>query len=125
NGAGYDDWMTRLLAAAPSSSRRVVTVANVLHVSGQDPNPHLWYDAPALPLVVTAIGDALAAADPGQAPAYRVGVRRAVATLQPLLTAVRTLTSRFAGAPVAYTERVPGLLLQAAGLRVLTPPSFA
>jgi zinc/manganese transport system substrate-binding protein len=29
------------------------------------------------------------------------------------------------GDPVAYTERVPGYLLAAAGLRVLTPPGFA
>lgn len=125
NGAGYDDWMANLLAASPSSSRRVVTVADVLHVHGSDPNPHLWYDAPALPRVVTAIGDALAAADPAHAPAFHAGMRRTIARLRPLLAAVATLKTRFAGAPVAYTERVSGLLLGAAGLRVLTPPSFA
>jgi zinc/manganese transport system substrate-binding protein len=38
---------------------------------------------------------------------------------------VAQLADREAGAPVAYTERVPGLLLAAAKLRVLTPPSFA
>jgi zinc/manganese transport system substrate-binding protein len=32
---------------------------------------------------------------------------------------------RYPGAPAAYTERVPGYLLAAAGLRVLTPPGFA
>ncbi len=125
NGAGYDDWMTKLLAAAPSSHRRLVTVAAVLHVSGADANPHLWYDAPALPRVVTAIGTTLALADPAHAVDYRVGIRRAIAGLQPLLRAVGRLRARFAGVPVAYTERVPGLLLAAAGLRVLTPPSFA
>jgi zinc/manganese transport system substrate-binding protein len=125
NGAGYDDWMNKLLAAAPSSSRRVVTVADVLHVSGFDPNPHLWYDAPALPQAVTAMGDALAAADRAHAPSYRAGVARTIASLKPLQDAVTQLKARFAGAPVAYTERVPGLLLADAGLRVLTPPSFA
>jgi zinc/manganese transport system substrate-binding protein len=125
NGAGYDDWMGKLLAAAPSSHRRVVTVADVLRVRGSDPNPHLWYDAPALPRVVAAIANALTGADPAHAADYRAGVARTVAGLQPLLTAVSELKTRYAGAPVAYTERVPGLLLAAAGLRVLTPPSFA
>jgi zinc/manganese transport system substrate-binding protein len=125
NGAGYDDWMSKLLAAAPSSHRRVVTVADVLGVRGADPNPHLWYDAPALPRVVAAIGAALTRADPAHAAEYRDGVRRTVSGLQPLLAAVTGLKARYAGAAVAYTERVPGLLLTAAGLRVLTPASFA
>jgi zinc/manganese transport system substrate-binding protein len=125
NGAGYDDWMTRLLAAAPSRDRQVVTVADVLHVTGADPNPHLWYDTPALPAVVTAIGAALAAADPPDAEAYRTGTSTAIAGLQPLLQAVNQLKAADHGLPVAYTERVPGLLLAAAGLRVLTPPGFA
>jgi zinc/manganese transport system substrate-binding protein len=125
NGAGYDGWIAKLLAAAPSSTRQLVDVAAVLRVSGPDANPHLWYDPPALPRVVTAIGAALAQADPPHAGDYRAGVRRTIARLQPLLDAVRRLKARFAGAPVAYTERVPGLLLAAAGLRVLTPASFA
>jgi zinc/manganese transport system substrate-binding protein len=125
NGAGYDDWISKLLAATPSSKRQSVDVAAVLRVSGPDANPHLWYDTPALPRVVTAIGAALARADPSHAEDYRAGVRRTIARLRPLLDAVRQLRARFAGAPVAYTERVPGLLLAAAGLRVRTPASFA
>jgi zinc/manganese transport system substrate-binding protein len=64
-------------------------------------------------------------ADPARRAHFRAGVARTLADLRPLLRAVQTLRGRFAGAPVAYTERVPGLLLDAAGLRVLTPPSFA
>ena len=125
NGAGYDDWMSKLLAAAPSSGRQVVTVAEVLHVTGSDPNPHLWYDTPALPQVITAIGNGLIAADPAHETDYRAGISHTLAGLRPLQQAVTQLADRDAGAPVAYTERVPGLLLAAAKLRVLTPPSFA
>jgi zinc/manganese transport system substrate-binding protein len=125
NGAGYDDWMTKLLAAAPASGRHVVTIADVLHVTGSDPNPHLWYDTPALPQVITAIGDSLIAADPVHTADYKAGVLRTLAGLRPLQQAATQLADRDAGAPVAYTERVPGLLLAAAKLRVLTPPSFA
>ena len=125
NGAGYDDWMQKLLAAAPSDTRQVVTIAEALHVSGEDPNPHLWYDVPALPTVITAIGSALSAADPAHTADYRQGVSRSIAGLRPLQRALTDLEERDAGAAVAYTERVPGLLLEAAHLKVLTPPSFA
>jgi zinc/manganese transport system substrate-binding protein len=125
NGAGYDPFMDRLLAASPDATRRVVRVADVLHVTGSDPNPHLWYDTPALPVVVAAIASAMAKADPANAAAYRAGARRTEAALRPLEHAVNELGRTDAGDPVAYTERVPGYLLAAARLRVLTPTGFA
>ncbi len=45
NGAGYDSWMRSLLAA-DGGNPRLVDAATVLHVTGSDPNPHLWYDLP-------------------------------------------------------------------------------
>jgi zinc/manganese transport system substrate-binding protein len=125
NGAGYDSWMDRLINASPKSDRQVVTVADVLGVTGSNPNPHLWYDAPRMSRVVEAIGQALETADPPHQNDYRDGVRRTVAALQPLLTAVADLRARFARTPVAYTERVAGYLLDAAGLDVRTPPAFS
>ncbi len=74
NGDGYDDWMTKLLDAAPSPRRRLVTVADVVPQPGPDPNPQLWYDTPALPQIVTTIGDTLAAA--GRRPAAAGGPLR-------------------------------------------------
>ncbi|HEX3823331.1 MAG TPA: zinc ABC transporter substrate-binding protein [Mycobacteriales bacterium] len=125
NGAGYDPFMDRLLAASPSSKRTVVRVSDVLHVTGSDPNPHLWYDAPRLAIVVKAIAAALSTADPANATAYRTGAVQTIAALQPLENAVKALKATDAGDPVAYTERVPGYLLAAAGLPVLTPTGFA
>jgi zinc/manganese transport system substrate-binding protein len=125
NGVGYDTWMDRLLAASPSRHRRVVTAARVLHVGGNDPNPHLWYDVAAMPHVVRAMAAAFIAADPRHAQDYRHRLRLTLGALQPLQDAVTRLKHRHAGAPVAYTERVPGLLLAEAGLVVLTPPGFA
>ena len=124
NGLGYDAFMSRLESAAPSSSRTVVTIADVLGVHGTDANPHLWYDVPALPKIAAAIEQALAAADPAHAGAYRSGLRTFVAGLAPLQAAVAKIRTAYAGAPVAYTEPVPGYLIQAAGLRNLSLSSF-
>jgi zinc/manganese transport system substrate-binding protein len=124
NGLGYDAFMTKLENSAPSSSRAVVTMANVLGVRGKDANPHLWYWVNGLHRLAGAIGGALERADPRNARAYRAGVRRFDRSLLPLGTEVAAMHNRFGGTPVAYTEPVPGYLVQAAGLRNLAPKSF-
>jgi zinc/manganese transport system substrate-binding protein len=124
NGLGYDAFMTKLENAAPSGSRIVVTVADVLGVHGKDANPHLWYDLPQLGRIATAIAAALERADPHHAAAYRAGLSRFDRSLGPLRDEVATIRARFLDAPVAYTEPVPGYLVAAAGLRNLAPDSF-
>jgi zinc/manganese transport system substrate-binding protein len=124
NGLGYDAFMTKLEDAAPSKSRRVVTMADVLGVRGKDANPHLWYDVPRLDRIAGAIADAFVQADPPHASAYRAGLSRFERSLAPLRREVATIREQFHGAPVAYTEPVPAYLLTAAGLRNLAPDSF-
>ena len=124
NGLGYDAFMTRLENAAPSKNRVVVTMADVLGVHGKDANPHLWYDVPRLDRIATAIAAAFARADPSHTVAYHSGLRRFERSLAPLRHEVATTRARFGGAPVAYTEPVPGYLVAAAGLRNLAPDSF-
>jgi zinc/manganese transport system substrate-binding protein len=124
NGAGYDDFMGRLESASPSSSRIVVTIADVLGVRGRDANPHLWYDVPRLPRIAGAIAAGLEKADAKHADAYRAGLDRFVKSLRPLDEEVRRIRARYAGRPIAYTEPVPGYLVTALGLRNLAPASF-
>jgi zinc/manganese transport system substrate-binding protein len=124
NGLGYDAFMTKLEDAAPSNSRTVVTMADVLGVHGNDANPHLWYDVPQLGRIGAAITAAFSRADPSHASAYRRGLHRFERSLGPLQREVATIGDRFGGAPVAYTEPVPGYLVSAAGLRNLAPDSF-
>jgi zinc/manganese transport system substrate-binding protein len=124
NGAGYDGWMSSLLGA-DSGHRTVINAGHVLHITGSDPNPHLWYDIPEVPKVAAAISAALTKADPGDAPKFRRNLARFDASLEPLTAELAAIKSHFAGAPVAYTERVPGYALSVAGLNVKTPVGFA
>lgn len=124
NGLGYDAFITRLEDAAPSKNRVVVTIADVLGVRGNGANPHLWYDVPHLDRIAAAITGAFTRADRAHAVAYRRGLRRFERSLDPLRREVATIRARFHGAPVAYTEPVPGYLISAAGLRNLAPDSF-
>jgi zinc/manganese transport system substrate-binding protein len=124
NGLDYDSFMGRLERAAPSSGRRVLTIADALGEHGDRANPHLWYDVPALPKVAAAIESALAAADPKHAAGYRRRLRDVTTSFAPLQRAVAAIRAAHAGAPVAYTEPVPAYLVDAAGLRNLAPSSF-
>ncbi len=124
NGAGYDTWMRSLLAA-DNGHRSVVTAASVLHVTGSDPNPHLWYDIPAVPKIAAAIAAALAKAAPADAATFRANLATFDASLAPLDATLATIRTRFHHVGVAYTERVPGYALAVAGLDVKTPPGFA
>jgi zinc/manganese transport system substrate-binding protein len=124
NGLGYDAFMTRLENSSPSKSRVVVTIADVLDVHGTAANPHLWYDVPRLARIAGAIAAAFARVDPSHAGAYRRGLRRFDRSLEPLRREIERIRARFHGAPVAYTEPIPGYLVAAAGLRNLAPDSF-
>lgn len=123
NGLGYDTFMGRILGSV-GGHRRVVTMAAVLGEHG-DANPHLWYDLPRLPVAAAAVEAAMAGADPAHRAGFAAGLARFDRSLRPLDREVAVIRARHAGAAVAYTERVPGYLLAAAGLRVVTPPGFA
>jgi zinc/manganese transport system substrate-binding protein len=124
NGVGYDAFMTKLENASPSSQRSVLTIADALGIHGRDANPHLWYDVPALARIAGAIAGQLVEADPGHAHAYRTGLAAFNASLGPLRREVAHIRDAFGGSPVAYTEPVPGYLLDAAGLKNLAPTGF-
>ena len=124
NGAGYDTWMSSLLGA-DGGSARVVNAADVLHITGSDPNPHLWYDIPRVPTVAAAIAAALEKAAPQDAATFKANLAAFDASLAPLTATLATIKTHFHNVPVAYTERVPGYALSLADLHVVTPPGFA
>jgi len=125
NGLGYDDFMDKLFVASPQPGRNVLNVADVMRISGSDANPHLWYAIDKLPDVANAIADRLGSADPSDAAAFIANANTFIDSLKPVNAAISDLKAKFPGAPVGYTERVPGYLVEAAGLKLATPASFA
>jgi zinc/manganese transport system substrate-binding protein len=125
NGVGYDSFMDRLLDAAPASGRKVIRVDQLVDAAGDDANPHLWYDPQNAARLAQAAARALGEADPRHAADYRRGAGAFVRGLDPLEHEIALLRRSFAGAPFAYTERVPQYLTDRIGLRLLTPRAFA
>lgn len=124
NGLGYDDFMDKLLAASPNSSRQNLSVAKILNASS-NANPHLWYDLQRVPEAAAKMELAMEVADPTHKADYQANLKAFDNSLKPILEAIAMIKLRHAGAPVAYTERVPGYLLEAAGLSIKTPTGFA
>ncbi len=125
NGLGYDDFIDKLLAVSSGNKRQVLSVQKLLNVTGDNPNPHLWYDLPRIPAVADAFEQALIAKDPAHASAYAANLATFKSSLKPVLSVIQKIKTTYPHAPVAYTERVPGYLLAAAGLDAKTPAGFA
>jgi len=125
NGAGYDDFLTKLLGATSGGNRAVIDIQAVLGKTGSDVNPHFWYDVPHVPRIASAIETALARIEPANTPSFQANLAAFDASLQPIAAVISQIRERHLHAPVAYTERVPEYLLIAAGLDVKTPAGFA
>ena len=115
NGANYDSWMDKLLAAGPRRDRIVVNAAQLIKYKVGD-NPHLWYDPVTMPAVAVAIADALVKADSAQAAEYGARLKTTVAALDQITQRVAQLKAKHGGTPVTATEPVFGLMARALGL---------
>jgi zinc/manganese transport system substrate-binding protein len=115
NGADYDPWMEKLLAAAPIAGRQVIVAAALMGKKPGD-NPHLWYDPATMRAVAAATATALAAQDPAHAPDYTKRQQAFATTLDQLDTKIAALRTRYAGVKVTATEPVFGLMATALGL---------
>ncbi len=117
NGADYDPWMAKLVAATAVPGRTVLVAADLAHRRAGE-NPHLWYDPAVMPVVASALADALAAADPAQAAAYRQRLAAFRQSLEPLARKIADMRARHAGVAITATEPVFGYLAAALGLEM-------
>lgn len=121
NGADYDPWMAKLLAASKGSQRVTIVAADLVGKKGGD-NPHLWYDPATMPKVAHAVNAALVAADPAHKSAYDANLAKFLDSLKPIDAKVAELHGRYAGVPVTATEPVFGYMSDAVGLSMRNLP---
>ncbi|SIT47451.1 Periplasmic solute binding protein [Paraburkholderia ribeironis] len=115
NGADYDPWMAKLLAASKGAKRTTIVAAELTGKKSGD-NPHLWYDPTTMPKVARAVSEALVAADPAHKSAYEANLAKFLDSLKPIDAKVAELRGRYAGVPVTATEPVFGYMSDAVGL---------
>ena len=117
NGLGYDDFMTKIESASPSSSRKVIDVQKLLGVPDSAPEP-----SPLVQAGDDAGGGPGARRRPVGAPAGPRGLlpgQRTAASTPRCgrgSDALKAFRTRHPGTPVATTEPVGDYMLQAAGI---------
>ena len=124
NGVGYDGFMNTIENAAPSSSRKVVVVQNLLGLPDSTPNPHLWYKPGTMPAVANAIAADLASLEPAHASYFKANASAFIASLAAWYNAMAAFKAEYPNTPVATTEPVADYMLQAIGADNLTPFAF-
>jgi zinc/manganese transport system substrate-binding protein len=124
NGVGYDTFMTTIENAAPSSSRKVIVVQDLLGLPADTPNPHLWYKPATMPAVANAIAADLAALQPDHASYFKANAAAFIGSLAAWNNAIAAFKANYPNTPVATTEPVADYMLQAAGADNLTPWAF-
>lgn len=115
NGANYDPWMDKLLAATPRADRIVI---NAAQLTGRKPgdNPHVWYDPITMPRVATAIAEAFTKVDAAHASDYAARLKTTLAALERITQRVTQIKAKHAGTAVTATEPVFGPMADALGL---------
>jgi zinc/manganese transport system substrate-binding protein len=124
NGIGYDGFMSDLLGANPSSSRKVVTVGDVVGLK-EGANPHQWYSPKTVSSVIDAVTAALKQADPADA-SYFDAQRQAFRTdgLKRYNELRTRIKETYSGLEVGASESIFAPLAEDLGLNLVTPESF-
>ncbi len=115
NGAGYDPWMARLIAAQPDPARVVIDVGRLVHAA-ENANPHLWYDPATMEACARVLAADLSRLDPAGAPEYAEHLRGFLGSLGPLDRKIAAMRVRWHGAAITATEPVFGYMAAALGL---------
>lgn len=129
NGAGYDDFATKILAAS-GAKPSTIDVAQLSGLQSQVPagaefNEHVWYSFPTVKKVADTVAVDLGQADPAQAATFTANAQAFDTKVDGLTAKLDAVKAKHAGAKVAITEPVPLYMIQAAGLVNATSPEFS
>ncbi|MBN9219853.1 MAG: zinc ABC transporter substrate-binding protein [Mesorhizobium sp.] len=118
NGADYDPWMDKLLAASGKPDRTTIIAADLIGKKSGD-NPHLWYNPATLPAVAKALAADLSKRDPTNAAHYNANLKIFQSSLEGIDKEISDVKKTYAGTEVTATEPVFGYMAEALGLKML------
>ena len=126
NGGGYDDFVGTMLSA---SGNKRAAVVDAVTLSGYDAkaagfNEHVFYDYPTVGKVIDALAAEFIKADPSHSATYADRGAKLRIQIDTLENSEKNLAATTAGVGVAITEPVPNYVLQALGMKIVTPTAF-
>jgi len=123
NGAGYDDWALKIIAASNNSNQKVLNVADLLGKKSGD-NPHFWYDPTYVNETVNKMYSDLVSIDPTNTAYYTQQYTNLNASLGQYNSRINEIKQQFHGTRVASTESIFVYIANATGLDLVSPPEF-
>jgi zinc/manganese transport system substrate-binding protein len=123
NGADYDNWMPRLLAASPSPSRVVITGADAATDTLKE-NPHVWYSLINVRDIAAAITKTYETLDAAHKDDFEKNLKTFDDSLAPIQGEIDAISHDFKAAPVGLTETIFLYQTGPMQLNVLTPWEF-
>ena len=123
NGAGYDDWAAKIIAASNNSNQKVLNVADLLGKKSGD-NPHFWYSPVYVNETVNKMYSELVSIDPTNTAYYTQQYASLNASLGQYNNRINEIKQQFHGTHVASTESIFEYMADAAGLDLVSPPQF-
>ena len=123
NGAGYDNWATKIIGASNNQNQKILNVADLLGKKTGD-NPHFWYSPVYVNQTVAQMYSDLISLDPANAAYYKQQYVDLNASLGKYNARIDEIKAKFAGTRVAATEDIFVYLANATGLDLVSPPEF-
>lgn len=120
NGAGYDGWMAKLLAASPNPHRHVLVVADL--IPNQTSNPHIWYAPETMPAYAQHLTALLKTKDPAHAVYFQTQLTQFLKHYQGLTSKINILKIKFSGRKILTTEPLFDDMAHALSLTILGHP---
>ena len=124
NGLGLEGWLPRLVQSSGGKAAMVTASQGITPLKvGSDADPHAWQSVANARIYVANIRDALVAADPAGAEAYRVNAERYLAKLDALEREVREAVAHIPQArrKVISTHDAFGYFASAYGIEFIAP----
>jgi zinc/manganese transport system substrate-binding protein len=123
NGAGYDNWALKLIAASNTPHQVVLNVADLLGKKQGD-NPHFWYSPYYVNDTVQAMYSDLISIDPADTAYFTQQYANLNASLGQYNARISEIRQQFAGTRVAATEDIFVYVANATRLDLVSPPAF-
>ncbi len=117
NGANYDPWMAKLLAASKSDRRKVIVASELNHLPVGD-NPHLWYELAIVLAVADAVTTDLANTDASGADGYKLRTKMLHDAVTPVAEKAAAMRRKYDGIAITATEPVFDLMARHIGLEI-------
>jgi zinc/manganese transport system substrate-binding protein len=124
NGLGFEGWLSRLLKSAGGKAVVVTATSGIAPLKlGSQADPHAWQSVANARIYVTNIRDALAAAAPADAEAFKANATAYLAELDALDREVREAIAKIpeSGRKVISTHNAFGYFAAAYGVEFIAP----